>query len=734
MHKWWRHSLLELRLLFGNPLFASMPIIYAVLFIVMMLQAASGNGADHNLYTAAYSFHMLGHTMTLGPAMLIGILSIRRDISRRSFEWNHSLPVPFFTLLSSKYVVSLLYFSLFTLSTSVIFYILSVSKGIASEIAIMHTMQIAVQYEVSYMVTLALAMLLGASIPNRIVYLIGFCAWMFGTFFMEIYIISELKWLPAQVFHLNQFFLQSNRYEYENWGYGLLTEDIQLARWFVLAFTLMLLTVCLFLLNRRRPTMLLRAGWVAVLGTFVLTAIAAVPYSTIWSERYAQIDNRLEDPSVSYVNDTEIGSIYRVSSYDIKLKRLPNDELLVTARLNIPLSDEVSGKKQLPLTLNRMFKLDRVQLQGVDAPYRRQGERISVSMAGVANGNDIQAELTYRGHVMDFMPGYSSEEFAAYSVGPEVKLEGHMAWYPLPGHQNVYLKNPEENNRPTEMYLGGEYGVMRYSFGDMRLEVEGYPVPLYTGMKELERRPGYQRFEVQGTEQNVSLYGGKFWREIRLNQFPIMVVTTPYLEKTSKLMLRDLKKKHDYFAKWVPEFKGSVDKILYLGQGFRYPRVDHSLILSSHQYTYNISNLSGEWMNSILFGNQDAIYNYYEHPERDVRGKISSLFWYVYYIEEKGLSDKELRSAYLNLRSVQQLLFKNGDGSDPQNKIGISMAKQVRRALEEGRGHQVKELLVHFYQQGVRLPDTERNKFLDPEKPITYQEWQQKWDAMMNVK
>ena len=154
---------------------------------------------------------------------------------------------------------------------------------------------------------------------------------------------------------------------------------------------------------------------------------------------------------------------------------------------------------------------------------------------------------------MDFMPGYSSEEFAAYSVGPEVKLEGHMAWYPLPGHQNVYLKNPEENNRPTEMYLGGEYGVMRYSIGDMRLEVEGYPVPLYTGMKELERRPGYQRFEVQGTEQNVSLYGGKFWREIRLNQFPVMVVTTPYLEKTSKLMLRDLKKKHDYFAKSVGE-------------------------------------------------------------------------------------------------------------------------------------------------------------------------------------
>ncbi|RAR42685.1 ABC transporter permease [Paenibacillus sp. MDMC362] len=733
MHKWWRHSLLELRLLFGNPLFASLPIIYAILFIIMMLQAASGNGPNHNLYTAAYSFHMLGHTMTLGPAMLIGILSIRRDVRRRSFEWNHSLPVSFFTLLSSKYVVSLLYFSLFTLSTSVIFYILSVSQGIAGHIAMMHTMQFAVQYEVSYMVTLALAMLLGASIPNRIVYLIGFCAWMFGTFFMEIYIISELRWMPAQVFHLNQFFLQSNRFEYENWGYDLFGEDLMSSRWFVLAFTFLLLTVCLFLLNRKRPTMLLKAGWLAVLGAVVLTAAAAVPYGTLWAERYAQMDAKLEDPTVSYIDDPEDGSFYHVSSYDIKLKRLPNDELRVMAKLTIPAS-EISGMRQLPLTLNRMFKLERVQLQGIDAPYRRQGDRLSVRMVGDSKRGDIQVELEYRGKVMDFMSGYSREEFSVYSVGPEVKLDGFIAWYPLPGHQHVYLKSDNEDRPPKYVYLGWEFGRMRYSFGEMKLEVEGYPVPLYTGMQELERRPGYQRFEDRAIEQNISLYGGRFWKEIRRNDLPITIVTTPYMEKASALMLRDMQKKYDYFSKWVPSFNSNVDKILYLGQGFDYPRVDHRLILSSNQYTYNYSNLSGEWMNSILFGNQDGLNYYFEHPERDVRGKISSLFWYVYYVEEKGLSDKQLRSAYGNLRSVQQLLFKNGDGDDPQNIIGISMAQQVRRALEEGRGDQVKELLVHFYQQGLMLPSTERKSFLNPESPITYKEWQQKWDAMLNVK
>ena len=46
-----------------------------------------------------------------------------------------------------------------------------------------------------------------------------------------------------------------------------------------------------------------------------------VPYGTLWAERYAQIDAKLEDPTVSYIDDPEDGSFYHVSSYDIKLKR-----------------------------------------------------------------------------------------------------------------------------------------------------------------------------------------------------------------------------------------------------------------------------------------------------------------------------------------------------------------------------------------------------------------------------
>ena len=117
------------------------------------------------------------------------------------------------------------------------------------------------------------------------------------------------------------------------------------SRWFVLAFTFLPLTVCLFLLNRKRPTIFAESGMARGAGGCRIDGTAAVPYGTLWAERYAQMDAKLEDPTVSYIDDPEDGSFYHVSSYDIKLKRLPNDELRVMAKLTIPAS-ELSGMRR----------------------------------------------------------------------------------------------------------------------------------------------------------------------------------------------------------------------------------------------------------------------------------------------------------------------------------------------------------------------------------------------------
>ncbi|MFH0071025.1 hypothetical protein [Peribacillus sp. NPDC056705] len=293
----------------------------------------------------------------------------------------------------------------------------------------------------------------------------------------------------------------------------------------------------------------------------------------------------------------------------------------------------------------------------------------------------------------------------------------------------MYLKDTAE--MPSRIFTGGSNGLMAYSYGDMRLTVKGYDHHIYTGLVELERRPGYQQFAQNGITQNLSLFGGGNWIEVQKTGLPYRFVTTPYMKNATIGLAEDLQLKHDYFSSWLPSFRSGIDTILFLGQGSNLSR-QHDHIVLSIQDRYNPANLAGEWMNNILFGSQASLGYGYENPERDVRGKISSLFWYLYYIEEKGLSDRQLRSAYMNLRSVQELLFKNGSGTDPQNKIGITMATKVRRALLEGKGDQVKQILTHFYQQGLMLPSTNSNPLRPLEEPISYSQWEREWERVMN--
>ncbi|WP_052759619.1 hypothetical protein [Paenibacillus sp. DMB20] len=185
MSRWQKHCLLELRLVLGNVFLAALPVLYAGIYLGVMLNIAGSPEPD--VYSQMYEFNAFAHTLTLGPAMWLGILTVRRDIRRPSFEWNRSLPVSFHMLLSAKYAVGQVYMILFTIPAAVTFYAVSVAQSIDQSVALRHALNLALQYEISYLVTFALAMLLGVCLQNRMVYLIGFCAWMFGTFFMDIF-------------------------------------------------------------------------------------------------------------------------------------------------------------------------------------------------------------------------------------------------------------------------------------------------------------------------------------------------------------------------------------------------------------------------------------------------------------------------------------------------------------------------------------------------------------------
>lgn len=722
MHRWLRHGLLELKLLIKNPLFAALPVIYAV-FYLLVVNSGQVNEKE-TLYTLTYTFHMIGHTMTLGVAMLIGILLIRRDVRRPAFEWYRSLPLPYELQLSAKYAVGFLYLSLFTLSTAAIFYTFSISSGIRGDIAYSKTMDFAVQYEVSYLVTLALAMLLAVCIPNRVVYLIGFCAWMFGTLFMDIFLINGSELWFLQTFHLNQFFIDGRLMNFENWGYDLLRRDMRHSRIFVLAFALLLISVSLVILNRMRPTMNMTRSWITVVICAVLAVAAFVPYGSMWQERYAELREQMRDESMPYLEEafkqqsspSAVG-FFSVSSYDMELSRHPDDTLDAKVLLTVP-TEEWEGRRKLPLTLNRSFVIKEIRVQNKKASYLRNGDEITVDIPRSHPG-ELRLEVKYSGRILPNQVSLSSG--MVFSQGTEVNLPSYMAWYPLPGHQRIYVAHSSNS-----MTLMAVYGTIYYPASEVHLTLQGYPVPVYTGLKEKVRQPGLQTFSGYAPN-GISLLAGADWIELQTPGLPVTLVTTPYKYNSARSYLEELKRKYDYFSAWVPDFKTDIDTILLIDHNHIGNAVKNHMIFSYWYYPNDRNLLSGDWMNSMLFGNQPSYYHGW--PEDDVRAKISSLFWYMYYREVEGLTDEQLKRRYFGRTlQVEQLLYSDEE-HDP-NQIGLEMTAMVSKAIEEGHSDKVKRLLVYFYEQGLMFPD-----LYIPSAPresiIPYSEWQHQWMKMV---
>lgn len=727
MRKWLKHCGLELRLLLRNPFLIALPVLFSLIYFIFVLDMMTYDYSS--MYTNLYNFTAAAHTITLGPAMLLGILTIRRDIRKSSFDWNRSIPVSFHMLLSAKYAIAQLYMLLYTLAAAGIAYFVLVSHGFREGYVFRHVLSLAFQFEVSYLVTVALAMLLAVSIPNRVVYLIGFCGWMFGTFFMDMFMIDQAGWHILRTFHLNQFFLNDNLASYESWGRELIWPERQLSWRFVLSFTFLLLAVSLLLLNRLRPTMFLRRCGMLTLGAAILAVATFMPYAALYEEQSDRQLGLLSDPTVRTLKNVRppLDAKLAISDYDIVLVRDEENILRFTVNLKVP-SESREGRSSFPLTLNRNFKVDSVRTGGSDAVFRHQGDRLSVEIPPAVSGN-LDIEVQYSGKVMEFLNYYNTLQYTMFSVGEEVNLPKTMAWYPLPGYQDIYVKE----EMPSRFVVTYPYQLY-FPPAAFRLTVKGYTLPLYAGIPVVERTPDYQRFEGRETT-GVSLLGSRDWLEKKLVGKPVRVVMTPFNEKYVTRQMIDLEKKYDYFEKWVPGLGERYIEILHWqGSGWsRYKSVSNGQITTDGSYYNGITNsLPGEWMNIILFGDQKG-YELDEPSgtvESDVRAHISSLFWYVYYRQEEGLTDKEQADYYNWTRSVRLLLFKDKN-LDPKG-IGRKMSAQVSHALKRGQEREVREVLLYFYRKGLNLPSREENLYIK-EKPIPYSEWQQKWEEIVGT-
>ncbi|MCA1294525.1 hypothetical protein LBW89_15990 [Paenibacillus sp. alder61] len=716
MSKWWRQFVFELAMLFRNPWLLALPVFFA-LFNGLALGRVS---PEQNLFQEAYNMHALIQTMTLGLVVFLGILSVRRDIRRPSYEWSSALPVSYGTKVSAKYLAGVLYCSLFTLVAAGLYAWFSGSQGVLPEITREYTVFFAMTYEVSYLVTFALAMLLAIAIPNRVVYLIGFCAWMFGTFFMDIFLIDKAGLNLLRTFHLNRLLTMEGA-PHDAWGFDVLGNELFYSRMFVFSFTLLLLAVGVTVLDRIRPTKHKLAVWTAG-GLALLLAVGAfVPYGLIWKERYDGYRAKLADPGLEMMGeDSPEGKktdMFVIEDYDITLKKRKGDFLDLRAVLNIP-AGELSGRNEIHLTLNRSFQVKEAKINGDPASFTHNGERLAIQLPK-AGDVALKVEVAYGGTLFDYAPGFQGQgSVYAFSKGMSLFLPGYIAWYPLPGYQSIYVKTQHDSG----IELGSRLLVQGNT--SLKLKAEGFAYPLYTSIPETKRQEGTQIFEGQ-IRDGLSLFGGTF-TELTKPGFPGKVMTSPYDQRFGNLVLQRWQDMYGYFAGWVDHFNPRLTQLLYLPNYsyITYSVENQAYIMSNNSYPEYLAKIV---MNEMLLGSRRD-----EDPnlqvEEDIRLQLRALMWYVYFYEEEGYSTQDLTLGQADSNLLYEL-YSNEKERDP-NRLNLRMMNQVGKALDEGKLEQVKRVLNIFYDRGLEIRNSD-GKDSSEDRKIPYSEWEQVWKRVM---
>ncbi|PWA10030.1 hypothetical protein DCC39_12135 [Pueribacillus theae] len=728
MAKWITQFKLESKQLFGNWVFLLLPLLFGIWFISDLSQilefSKQAIAPSQDLFMYTYSFHKIKHTLSLGLAILIGILFIRRDLVNPTYDWLSASPISSGTVLSAKYIAGILYLSLFTLSMCAVFVWFAMKRELAVSVLLKETAFFAVQYEVSYMVTLALAMFLAVWIKNRIVYLIGFCAWMFGTFFLDIFVISRFNLYFLKTFHLNQFMVDATEFfGNEAWGLSLLKDEVFFSRLFVIGFAIMLLTCMSAMLKTARPSESLKRWKMFSIVAIIIAAVLYVPYGQLWKERYDVYKNNvLTAPIINYNDDgnQEISfgedeeftvhdnKKFSVTSYDIDLKKDKQNWLTVTTDITVP-TEAISKNEEIPFTLNRAFRVKSIEINGNSVNWKQSDDFVEIEQPSIdKNRGKQQIKISYEGEL--FLWSYridNYETFDGFVRDGNVYLPANIAWYPLPGHQYLYEKSFE-----NELSCIDDASLLDKA--DFTIKAKGFKDKLFSTIGLSSMKTSVQMFAGKQLD-GVDLFAGNFI-ELTSNNHELTLITTPSNKLEAKAFLDHAADAIDYFNTWIRKPVPHVKQVMYLPIfGYGLEGLHNETYMNTTSRHNNLDHYQRvKVISANLFGDEHLGTN---PDETSVIYGIRQSFLYLYYRDRLQLSDDEIETT----PNVIPFDFEDDDKN-------IDVFNMVKDAVSKGRTEKVKQVLNTFYDKGLTLKDIGDDKY----SRITFEDWQTEWTKVMD--
>ncbi|QHA93245.1 ABC transporter permease [Bacillus sp. N1-1] len=740
MRKWLVQFKLELSFLFKSWIFTPLPFLYLIWLLFSM--NTNQDGIHGNLYRTTYeTTHSLIFILVTGLCILIGVYLIRRDVGNESFEWHQSFPVSNFIFISAKFGSALLYMTIFTILMSTTYFIFATNENIAIPETLTILRFFFVQYEVTFLISLSLGMLLSVLIKNRFVYLIAFCAWMFGTLFMEIFIINQGELFYLKAFHLTYLFVDSVLIN-GTWGIQLMKEEIALQRLFVTTVSGFLLVLIIFILNIRRPYQydkLWRGMLILSAGIVILSYL---PYASFWSERMREFSEiKEQSPFITSGQDGEHrymtfpplphpdglldgeGELYQperfnIEQYDISIDQQKENSLSVEASLTLP-EDEFSTNEVIKFTLNQTFTVKDVIIDHQTVPFTRENDFITISLPDHTHSPVIQ--FNYEGTYKLWASNYGQEYFPGYVGGDQMIMPSQSAWYPLPGHQYLYDMNGQSQTN-VELDNRALFNV-----------TVNMSSPIYGTIEEHQLSNG--SYKLKGKTSKLDLYSGDLV-EVPSDYFPFSIVTNSYNHTRAQTLMSELDKRLLYTDRYLTKeiepmshlFLLPVENIRWANymrqQGF----IDQNYLLSeSSFYQLDEAYLLKLFLQINLLHDSTEIYGYEEGEL--VTSAILSAYAYLYEIEN-GNEEKASATRRLVITLNNEIPIENYSEEEIKANRIFTM---IKTAVESGKEKQVKEVLNRIYSEEWIDPGfpSDFSLFREPSTLLSFEDWQRIWDEVM---
>ncbi len=740
MNAWINQTKLELILLLRMRWPLLLPLAAGVLIGFQLDALASGSsGLRLRLIETMGTFH----TLSLALPMLLGVLLVRRDLLHPAYEWMHALPVNNSAYLLGKAFAGFLYLMLIPAATGIAYAIAYLQAGLPAADLLGSYMPFLLHQSGSYAVTLVLGMTIGVLVPGRFALPIAFCGWLFGSVFLQEFIVVQLGWYPLKPFFLHHF-LNASFMMNEGWSGALQQEYVSFLP-FVLLFTVFMLAWSAAAVGRTRPEGSPHRQLIVTLVALVASAAAYWPYADMWTDRYAHLRMLAQAAPVEEDAKPHAPYAFAINAARAEVTKQSEHGIRVSAAFEVPLlgnrpiamldtlaSPWEHAPGSLTFLLHPSMRVSEARLDGVPVPVARDGDRLSVPLGQIADrkaASTAHVEIQYSGSLDEWAYGPSGESLWAFIREGGVYLPGHIGWFPIPGGDSLFYRSASTlHDRADAAY--------RSAPADYELTLRGFgSLPFYTSLPRAARAPeeGDNVFRFAGSDTAIpSLYGGSFIEVGRSDEGPI-IVTTPANRSDSELYLQELNRRIAYYDAWLGKDgnDGGLGHIFYLPNhgtnSYWYGTSEYSAGNAMFLTQYTHASLGADElqaaMRRYLYGDNDfGLYSDLAEGSPSIVGEIRQAIWMMYELEHGQVSERWMTPPYVAV---------SPDGIPIMEHI----AGMLREAVADGRTAQARDALASFYRKGLSIQATYFGYAGGGSTPtpsatypvITYEDWLQAW-------